>query len=167
MTLSRRPVADLDERLDVVVVEVGGVRCGLPAAEVVELHRVVLITPLPGAPAAVEGVVDLRGNLVPVFDLRGRLGLPRRPPILTDHLVFARVASRLVGLRVDRAVDLVGLSSSRIEKGLALAAAPYVSGVARLDDGLVLIHDLVTFLSAEEVAALDDALAALEAESLA
>ncbi len=156
--------ADLDDHLEVVVVDVDGVRCALAAVEVVELHPVVLIAPLPGAPAAVEGVVDLRGTVVPVFDLRARLGLTRRPPILSDHLVFARVGSRVVGLRVDRAVDLAVIDTSRIEEGLALAPAPYVSGVARLDDGLVLIHDLATFLTSEEAVALDEALASLGSE---
>ncbi|MBW3557354.1 MAG: chemotaxis protein CheW [Actinobacteria bacterium] len=162
MTLAPPVGSDLDGHLDVVVVEVDGVRCGLTADEVVELHQVVLATPLPGAPSAVEGVVDLRGTLVAVFDLRARLGLRRRPPILSDHLVFTRVDARLAALRVDRAVDLVRVSTSRIESALALAPAPYVSGVARLDDGLVLIHDPGTFLSGEEVVALDEALAALE-----
>lgn len=150
--------------LDVVVVDVAGVRCGLPAADVVELHPVVLIAPLPGAPGPVEGVVDRRGSVVPVVDLRARLGLPARPPVLSDHLVFVTVGSRVVALRVDRALDLVGIPHARIEATPEVVGARHVSGVARVDDGLVLIHDLAAFLSTDEAIALDAAMAAAEPE---
>src|SRR5262249_18625738 len=66
------------EPLDVVVFEVHGRQYALPAGQVRELVRAVALVPLPGAPAVVEGVFNLRGKVVPVLDIRGRFGLPPR-----------------------------------------------------------------------------------------
>ncbi len=151
-----------EDELSVLLVEVHGVRCGLPVADVLELHAVVAVTGLPGAPAVVEGMIDVRGSVVAVVDLRARLGLPRRPPLLSDHLVVSRVGARTVALRVDRAVELTALDRSCIDRAEDLTDAPHLSGVARLDNGLVLIHDLASFLSGDEAAALDGALEELE-----
>lgn len=154
-----------EDELSVVMVDVRGVRCGLPAADVVELHPVVAVTDLPGAPAVVEGVIDVRGSVVAVVDLRARLGLPRRPPLVSDHLVVSRVGTRTVALRVDRAVALTTVNRSCIDRSDDLTDAPHLSGVARLDDGLILIHDLASFLSDDEAAALNGALEILEGHS--
>src|SRR5437764_218583 len=71
-------------RREILVFEVDGRRYGLPASEVRELLRAVAIVPLPLAGPAVEGVVNLRGRVVPVFDLRVRLGLPARAVVPSD-----------------------------------------------------------------------------------
>lgn len=147
-----------EEELAVLVIEIGELRCGLPAADVVELHPVVATTPLPDAPVVIDGVVDVRGSVIAVLDVRTRLGLPPREPVLTDHLVVSRVGPRTVALRVDRAVELTSIPAGSIDSAEDLPYARHLSGVARLADGLVLIHDLASFLSDDEAAALDDAL---------
>lgn len=151
----------------ILVAQVEAHRCGFPAEVVVELHRMVATVPLPGAPAAIEGVIDVRGTAVPVLDLRARLGLTRRAPLTSDHLVFVDVRDRLIALRVDRVVDLVDVEVDGQVDLSDLASAPsHLSGLSRLDeDGLLLIHDAVAFLSDPEIAALDDALAALNSSS--
>lgn len=148
--------------LAVLLIEVAGVRCGILAADVAELHPVVATVPLPGAPGVIDGAIDVRGSVVAVLDLRARLGLGRRPPLVTDHLVVCHVGQQTVALRVDRAVELTSLPPSCIEAADRLDGARYLSGLAKLPDGLVLIHDLASFLSAEEAAALNAALEGLE-----
>ena len=149
------------QHLEVVVFEIGGQLYGLPASDVRELLRAVAIVPLPRAPAVVEGVINLRGQVVPVLDIRSRFRLPPRPLAPADHLIIARAGERLVALRVDRATDLVRLRTADVEdaKGL-VPGAEYVAWVAKVPDNLVLIHDLRTFLSRAEAAALDEALPA-------
>ncbi len=145
--------------LEVVVFEIGGQRYGLPASDVRELQRAATVTPLPRAPAVVEGVVNLRGRIVPVLDVRSRFRLPPRPVQPSDHLLFAQAGERLVALRVDRATDLIQLDAADVED--ARAAVPgveYVAWVAKQPHSLVLIHDLKTFLSRAEAAELDEAM---------
>lgn len=134
---------------------------GLPAEVVVEIVRVVACAPLPGSPEIVEGVIDVRGTLVPVLDVRGRFGLPAAVVDLEQHLILARAGLRVVALRVDRALDLVSVPDGAVVPVERLApATPLVAGVARLPDGVLVIHDLDRFLSLDEGERLDAALLA-------
>lgn len=146
---------------EVLVFEVGGQRYGLPTLDVRELVRAVAITPLPGAPTVIEGIVNVRGRVLPVLDVRARFRLPAKPLDPSDHFIVASAGQRGVILRVDRATHLALVDEASIQPSDTLGpSATYVEGVARLDDGLVLIHDLTTFLSAAEAASLDEALSA-------
>lgn len=148
--------------LQVVVVEVEGRGCGLLARDVHEVVAAVRPSPLPGAPPEVEGLVDLRGTTVPVLDLRVQFGLPGRPVRPSDRLVVVDAAGRRLALRVDRVVDLVPVAAADVDAH-PLAGAGVTAGVARLPDGLLVICDLEAFLSADDVVALDLALAARDA----
>jgi purine-binding chemotaxis protein CheW len=108
--------------------------------------------PLPGAPPAIEGVINLRGSVVCVLDIRRRLHLPPRPLEHTDHFLITRVSDRLLALRVDHALDLVQVAESDIDAVGELGAR-----VARLPNDLVLIQDLGGLLSASESAQLETA----------
>jgi purine-binding chemotaxis protein CheW len=146
---------------EVLVFEVGGQTYGLPTADVRELVRAVAITPLPGAPGVIEGVVNVRGCVLPVLDVRARFRLPPKALDPSDHFIVASAGPRGVILRVDRATHLALVDEASVQPTEALGpAAAYVAGVARLEDGLVLIHDLRSFLSAAESGSLDEALCA-------
>jgi purine-binding chemotaxis protein CheW len=131
---------------EILVFEVAGRRFGLPATEVRELLRAVSIVPLPLplAGPAIEGVVNLRGRIVPVLDLRARLGLPIRAVVPSDQMIVAQSEGRLVALRVDRALDLV-----RLDAGATAAGGIDGVRVARLADGLAPLLDLRTVLAGE------------------
>lgn len=149
--------------MDMIVFEVGGIRYGLRATQVREIVRAVTIVPLPKAPSIVEGVINVRGDLVPVLDLRSRFRLPPKPLSPTDHLLLAWAGERLVAIRADRAQNLVGIEPGSIaDPTLVVPAAQYVAGVAKLPDGLVLIHDLGSFLNDAEAASLADAIEAVQ-----
>jgi len=122
--------------------------------------RAVTLVPLLKAPAIIEGVFNLRGTVIPVLDIRSRFELPAKPVESSDHLVVARAGERLVAIRADRAVDLLRLAPDAIEHAIRVSShADYLAGVAKLADGLVLLHDLRTFLAQAESEALADALA--------
>jgi purine-binding chemotaxis protein CheW len=134
---------------------------GIPLDTVERVIRIVEITPLPKAPAIILGVIDLEGRIVPVADIRGRFGLPARDLMLTDQLIVAHTGKRAIALLVDRTGEI--LSPPRHDVTPAEAILPHlalVAGVAKLDDGTLLIHDLNRFLSLEEEEALDAACAA-------
>jgi purine-binding chemotaxis protein CheW len=133
---------------DLLVFHLSGQRYALASATVREIVRAVAIVPLPQAPPIVEGVVDYRGTVVPVLDIRARFRLPPASLDIHQHFIIAD-AQRTVAIRADRVAQVLTIDpyeEQSIEDG-----APYVSGVVQLADGLVLIHDLNTFLSAEEV----------------
>jgi purine-binding chemotaxis protein CheW len=125
--------------------------------------RMVAITPLPNAPDSILGVVDFHGQVIPVINVRRRFGLPERAIgaiVLTDQLLIAHTARRPVALVVDAVLDVIENSTQKlIATENILPRMAYVEGVLKLPDGLILIHDLDTFLSLEEENILDHALA--------
>lgn len=145
-----------------LLVEVGDVRCALRLADVLEVHHMVQVSPLPQAPNAVEGAIDLRGSVVAVLDLRRRLGLPSRPPVPDDRLVIVPCGDGTLALRVDAVVDIHHIPASDLVPAPA-AIADAATGIARTPDGLVLIQDVERFLTGDEGAVLDAALDAFRA----
>ncbi|WP_225411912.1 chemotaxis protein CheW [Stigmatella hybrida] len=147
---------------EVLLFVLEGQRYALPSTDVRELVRAVSLTPLPRAPDVVEGLLNLRGQLLPVLDLRRRFRLPARPLSPADHFIIARAGPREVGLRVDRAEGLLPLEPGALDEApTTLPGVGYVAGAVKLPDGLVLVHDLKTFLSEAEALALDTALTAV------
>ena len=154
-----------------LVFELDGQRYGVAAGVVREVTRAVHTIPVPGVLPHVEGALDYHGEIVAALDVRRRFGLPPRPVALTDHLIFAVADARTVALRVDGAVGISEIPQAEVTPvtgGLAgalpdaLAGAQPVAGIARTPDGLVLIHDLATFLSDAEARELALALAQIE-----
>jgi purine-binding chemotaxis protein CheW len=148
-----------EQALEILLFELSGQRYGLVSSDVQELLRAVAMVPLPQSPAVVEGIINLRGSIVPVLDIRARFRLPAKPPEHTDHLVVACLGQRRVALRVDRVLDLVQLEAAEIEdaKGI-VPGMEYVTWIAKPSSDIVLIHDLRTFLSQTEAVTLEEAL---------
>ncbi len=145
---------------EILVFDVAGWRYGIPVSDVQELLRSVSVTPLPNAPTAVEGLINVRGEVTAVFDLRQRFGLPPKDLASSDHFVLARAGERKVALRVDRAVDVIQVPPDDIDSVHRIGSNEgFLAGVAKLGDGLVLIHDLSRFLSNAESIALESAMA--------
>lgn len=122
--------------------------------------RAVEVTQLPGAPEVVRGVVNLRGAVIPVFDVRRRFQLPAREIRLTDQLLVARASpQRTIALLVDAVSGIIECPEEVVVgRAKVHPDIEYVEGVAKLDGELVLIHDLAKFLSLEEERLLDAAL---------
>src|SRR5471032_2888724 len=150
------PAADIA----VVVFELNEQRYALALTDVREVLAIPTIVPLPKAPPIVEGVVNIRGVVVPVMDIRARFRLPAQLPHPADHLLVARAGARLVALRVDRVLGLELVDPHDTQDAAAITPhTAYLVGVARQRDGLVMLHDLGTFLAETEASDLDDELA--------
>ncbi len=134
-------------------------RYALPLPSVKRVVRMVEITPLPKAPEIVLGVINMRGQVIPVVNIRKRFRLPEREITLSDHLIIAQTSKRAVGLLADSAGHaLEVLENKIISAKKILPAMDYVEGVIKLEDGLIFIHDLEKFLSLEEEKALERAM---------
>jgi purine-binding chemotaxis protein CheW len=145
-----------ESKMELLTFEIWQARFGIPLANVCEIVRAVSIVRLPKAPPVVEGVINVRGSVVPALDIRARFDLPPKAVEPSDHLVIAFAKLRLVAIRVDRVTDLITLAKSDVEDmTVAVPGSDLVAGVAKLHDGLLLIHDLATFLSVTEAKALD------------
>jgi purine-binding chemotaxis protein CheW len=137
------------------------IQYALRADAVAEIIRAVAVTPLPNAPAVIEGLIDLRGRIAPVFDVRLRFGLRSRPVAAADQFIIVRASSRLAALHVDRVLDLADVDDGSVEPLQGqVSSSPHIDGVALLPDGMALIHDVDAFLSAAEAESLDAALVA-------
>jgi len=120
--------------------------------------RAVAITPLPHAPPFVEGVINLRGRIVPVIDLRRRFGLAP-VAVALDHCFIVTRGRRTLALRVDHVDRMLTVSGDAIEAAeRVVPGARHAAGVVRLPDGVVVIQDLEALLSSEEDASLVSAL---------
>lgn len=136
-----------------------GHRFGIYARDVHEVLRAATPSPLPGAPAVVSGILNLRGTFVAVYDLRSRFGLPPRALEASDHFVIAD-AGRKVSVVVDRAHALITIPVADIEAARDLpTTTDGVAGAVRLPDGMIVLVDLREFLTEAESTQLDAALA--------
>jgi purine-binding chemotaxis protein CheW len=144
-----------------VVFRVGRFRYALPLPAVDRIVRAVEVTPLPGAPDVIAGVVNVEGRVVPVLDLRKRIGLPDRP-LDPDQQFLITAGERSIVFIIDEAesVEMHPVVPSRNTPAFPELGLEHFGGVIALDGGLVLIHDGERFLSLEEARALDEAVAA-------
>ena len=134
-------------------------RYGLRLSVVERVVRAVEVISLPSAPDIVMGVINLAGQVVPVVNVRRRFRLPEKELGLDDQLIIAKTVGRTVALLVDSASSLVKVSAGDvIHASKILPRIDYIDGVATLEDGMLLIHDLDKFLSLEEERALDAAM---------
>ena len=160
MESSASAIVSVPERVEALRFELAGERFALRLTDVEEVVRACALQALPKAPPPICGVLNLRGEIVPVLDLRLRFELRPKQLEPSDYFVLARIPGRRVGIRVDSVVGIETLSA------LPVAAAPnlptrleHVAGVAAVADGSVLIFDLSTFLSCTEAELLASALA--------
>ncbi|MDX1513812.1 MAG: chemotaxis protein CheW [Gammaproteobacteria bacterium] len=138
---------------------IGEERYGLPADVVDRVVNMVSITPLPGAPDVVSGVIDVAGELVPAISMRKRLGRPEMAISPDSYLCLARTKQRPVALIVDAVSGVSGYRDEDLTPaGEIFPQLKHVRGIARLGDGLVLVNDLDAFLSLEEQSQLDAAM---------
>jgi purine-binding chemotaxis protein CheW len=122
--------------------------------------RAVEVTPLPRAPAIVLGIVNVGGRIIPVVNMRQRFRLPDRQIEPRDQVVLGQTGRRTVALVVDEVSSVVERAENEIIAAHEiLPGLEGVHGVAKFDDGMILIYDLNRFLSLEEETVLDEALA--------
>ncbi len=139
-----------------LVFNIEGRRYAIHVSIVERVVPAVEVVPLPSAPEIVLGVIDVHGRVIPVIDVRKRFRLPEHEVNPSDQMIIANTPRRAVVLTVDRTEGVVELENEAITPARnILPDMKYIEGVIRLEDGLILIHDLDAFLSLDEEAALD------------
>ena len=131
---------------------------GVPIAQVQEIVARQRITTVPGAPDFVEGVTNLRGQVIPVINLAKRLDLPPDEDYAKHRIIVVELPSGKVGMDVHGVDEVASLPSNLIEPPGSLAmgiSAHYISGLARRDEGVIVLLDLEAVLSPEEIESLE------------
>lgn len=126
-------------------------RYALPLSSVIRVIRVVEVTPLLNSPECIPGVINLHGKVVPVIDLRPRLGLPQREMLLDDRCIIAQTTLRTVAVLADSVVGVSELA----DRALVCAtqtkpSSGSVKGLVKLADELIAVFDVDQFLSPDE-----------------
>jgi purine-binding chemotaxis protein CheW len=148
--------------VQLVVFTLDSQRFALHLSAVIRVLPAMEITSLPKAPAIVSGLINLKGMLFPVFNIRRRLDFPERELELNDRFIVAETGGKSVVLIVDDVLGVFNYSEARIESQRdEMTKNGYVSGIVKLDDGLIYIHDIESFLSPSEEAHLREALSQL------
>ncbi|MEX2090223.1 MAG: chemotaxis protein CheW, partial [Bacteroidota bacterium] len=110
-------------------------------------------------PEIVLGVLNVHGAVIPAVNIRKRFNITEQEIGISDQLIIARTKRRMVALPVDAVLGVLEYPEELIVKAEQIVPhLDYVQGVLKLDDGLVLIHDLDTFLSLDEHLTLDEAM---------
>lgn len=120
--------------------------------------RSVKVVPLPEAPSIVLGIFSYRGRIVPVLDIRRRFRLEGAAIAPEGSFILARASRWTVALSVDSVVGILEDAGAAVPPDRILPRLDYVEGVRQAGSDLILIHDLETFLSLEEEAALGRAM---------
>lgn len=133
--------------------EVGDEEYGLDILRVKEVIRIREITRLPKAPSFVKGIINLRGDVIPIIDLRDRFGLEHKEYTTMTRVIVVDVDDKLVGMVVDAASQVVRIPADQIEPPPPIVgglSVEYIKGVGKLEERLVILLNIDRILTVEE-----------------
>jgi len=144
--------------LQLVTFRLGEEEYAFDILSVREIKRMMEITRVPRSPDFIEGVVNLRGNVIPILDLRKRFGLPPREPDPETRIIVSEVDRRVVGFIVDTVTEVLRIHADTVEPPGDIAGidAEYIKGVGKIDDRLLILLDVDRVLSKQEKQILED-----------
>ncbi len=133
---------------------VGAEEYGLELLRVKEVIRMRQITWLPRAPSCVKGIINLRGDVIPIVDLRERFGLQAQEQSAMTRVIVVEVEARLVGMVVDSASQVVRIPADQFEPPptvMGEASKDFITAVGKTGDKLIIMIDVDRILSTEEM----------------
>jgi purine-binding chemotaxis protein CheW len=141
------------ERVQVVSFHLGSEEYGVDISQVQEIIRMVEITHVPRAPHFMEGVINLRGQLIPIIDLRTRFSMPRAEHTKSTRIVVTEIGSKRVGIVVDSVSEVINIPLESVEPApdmIAGVGTEYIQGVGKVGERLIILLDLTMVISGEE-----------------
>jgi purine-binding chemotaxis protein CheW len=138
-----------DNDIQLVVFKLGREDYGISILQVQEIKRLMDITRVPNSPDYIKGVINLRGSVLPVIDLKKRLALPPCDDSDDTRIIIVKVEEIVVGLIVDGVSEVTSLSSDNIEPPNTVVSgvsAQYLSGVGKHDDNLLILLNLAAIV---------------------
>jgi len=144
---------DLSELLQLVSFKIGSEEYGIDILNVKEINRMVNITKVPNSPAFVEGIINLRGQVIPVVSLRTKLGMPKIDFDKDTRIVVVDIEGRTVGFLVDAVSEVLRIPRNITEAPPEITTgknSEYITAVGKLEDRLLTLLDLNKILVNEE-----------------
>jgi len=132
---------------------------GIPIENVFEIKKMEEITVVPKAPKFIEGVINLRGNVVPVVDLRKRFGMEKSEITKRTKIIIVEIGKRQFGLVVDSVAEVVSLSNEQIEPSLPTVSglkAEFINGIGKMSEKLIIILEISRILQSNEDIKVED-----------
>ncbi|USK30598.1 chemotaxis protein CheW [Bacillus sp. CMF21] len=145
------------KQMKMIVFQLNHEEYGISVDKVRSIEKIQVITRVPGTKPFVKGVINLRGIVTPVIDLRTRFDMQQKPFSDSSRIIVAALDQYEVGLIVDAANDVIDLEMDEIEPApevVGAVEADYVEGVAKIDRRLIIILDLNKVLAADNALAL-------------
>ena len=141
-----------EELLQIVSFRVDDEEFGLEILRVQEIIRIQQLTKVPASPDFIEGVINLRGRIIPVISLRRRFGMVQNPPDKQTRIVVVEVNKAVLGFMVDAVSEVLRIPASTIEPPPRLGPVEreYVRGVGKLDNRLLILLDIDRLMSEAE-----------------
>jgi purine-binding chemotaxis protein CheW len=142
-----------EELLQLVSFHIGSEEFGLDILRVQEINRMVEITRVPNAPPFVSGVINLRGRVIPIVDLRERFGLAKKETDKNTRIIVVELKGRIVGFVVDSVQEVLRIPKRITEPPPAMVAgigSEYITAVGKLEDRLLILIDLERILTSTE-----------------
>ena len=141
-TLADLNNATIEETRKLVTFSIGTEEYGIDIAQVQEINRMVNITRVPQTASHMEGVINLRGQLIPVVDLRTRLGMPRLEISTNSRIIVVEVLPQRIGLIVDSVSEVVEIPLTHIEAKTDVSIAvqaEYIDGIGKIGNRLIIL----------------------------
>jgi purine-binding chemotaxis protein CheW len=149
-------VVSPDQLLQLVTFGVGSEEFAVDILAVREINLMMPLTRVPQCPPDVEGVINLRGRIIPVVDLRRRFNLQAAERTEHSRIIVVEVHGRVLGFIVDRVHEVLRISQKIVEPAPAMVCSvdsEFIAGVGKLDDRLLILLDLGKLFSTESVMA--------------
>ncbi len=143
-----------NELLQLVSFKIGNEEFGIDIFKVKEINRIMQVTKVPNSPRYVEGVVNLRGRIIPIVDLRSRLHLTRKEHDKNTRIIVVEVGASTVGFIVDEVREVLRIPVTITESPPSMAAgidSDFIKSVGKLNDRILLLLDLEKVIEAEEM----------------
>jgi purine-binding chemotaxis protein CheW len=134
-----------------ILFELAGTQYALRSRDIQQLEMLSQVTPVPNAPEFVDGVVSVRGHVIPAVNLRARFGFPRKQADLRSRLLVVKTNDREIGMVVDSAREFISIAPDSIQpppEGVGGMSGKYLEGIAHVGDRLVLILDAQQIIDA-------------------
>ena len=135
----------IDEIVQLVTFKLGNEEFALDILKVQEINRMVEITKVPKAPDFVEGVINLRGRVIPIVDIRKKFHLNIKEATKETRIIVVNIMNKTIGLIVDSVSEVLRINSSTIQPPPPLIAgldSDYIKGVGKLDERLIILLDI-------------------------